>query len=1733
MNEVLISSHLASLTGNLIASGKHEESALDHVRQIIAGALDKQDVQSLQNTKFSFETTDFFSSENISATEQAKLDHAIKQSRVIKTQSSQNLRVFIRDVPVRSTLVPGSIPAWAAGALLDQTAGPFLSKDGRHIWIDIYRIIEQSVAIYIQGQAQPAIIFTGVFEVFGIGMPSPVLQAAQQYTVAGGSVWIYASLLAATATSGLYCGVKVKGGTVSLHTAPVIQNNQLVIQPDNLVLVSLDLEQQADPGAGHHNLHGIDARHAKYHLPDKLSFSFQGTNHTIEDVAPAKWKIYGQEASFQWTGDQNAVFDPLLYKVLIPVKCDKSVFEVVECKSPFNEIEGKAPIKEAFWGLMAAMLDVSNPMDAYGTGDLIIRCGAGLRSHWASMKGADARLFAPQILGEPGWIGIYDPLSSALGATQSLRLWQDEQNPHGTSVDITYREKAPLIFFTVSAGEELLLTSCNAGFHIDHPVKVNGEPVSVNSKDSALILMANDTKNLIYLYDDNILWDNKLPFEKVPSQKPIALDLDNALFTLSPVNGCFLFGIVEKTWEKAIKGDLWLVFGFYAYLPTLPDPYAANLALIRRRYGLNNDFDPRRRKIYLWMACLVAFERIDDTKDKVGVAFYFSGNPALTEGASGTPESEMVVMTKENIPDYRGWWKEKFPTLDRDTFALLDVSSNVNQFGISFNAFGDREFAMMRTADVVPSEQDTTVNNGLPIIVEGMEVKTRGMFARIFTLPEIAWEPVINLTAPDCPPPSGMAPELGFNYYPNDGGPTRIFNNSNSLVALSPAPMLGFLLDEFKNNPKSVTVASFTLPFGLKALALITKAGTETKKPELDNIQPKFKESMQGGIQIRAIAGNHGIVNSDPSQSDSDMFNGFTLQLNNILDINGNLTGTSTLGDSVTRIFNTDFFNPPSYLPGRPGVPVEQIDFSGYGASMFSNWLSPSATFAQTSQSRFDVMVGRTAYEVIQVKSMLYPWGIRVVRTITLYRTSSGYVYRTDSGWKAETDGKFDFRYTVTLNNTTTPVGSPYIIHPGIIKGLFNVRNIKEDPGVAEYHFDKYNPGDKYIDAATGKEITITDPAGLVEPVFCRAVWFDADVEIENVVQGMVNKRVVSKKILGYVQLAPPGKPLTDQQLGQLLALQGGSIGGDLDCTLDINSLSGGSSGNKPLQMRVNRFDVSISQDNAGNPLFVAAARGNVLLPKDGSWSMIQHETGTGNVVPLPDNSAVPLIREGALDKNTMKLPSPAGKLLRIAYPLEVVRDPVLQTVNLGILQTTSTQKALFLTPSFQNGITSLMSKTPPLFADAYRLMTGNGIFPNIGTAIGGDFGKVVPLVTYDSVGNAINSFTQNALKDGNLNVLELLELNPAQAAGAIEQGMKLLKQVEQFDIPDIDIFLVKMDAFKIYIEYKTQDQDGSSAPVNTKLDFDVNSLAADVEDTCKSKLNNLAMVVDLGSMKRLMTIKGNFNSSKGQESNYGGSTEGMPTPEIDFSKDLQPLIDILQLLASLSTGDYAAVLQEGLKIAMSNSGEIWEYKFEAEKDIPLLRFPPTDELYNSPDTPLKLEASLGLGVYFSAAIRETSDPSQLLPTAGGYLKFHGGLSVLCMSLGYGSIFAVGSVDVKIACDTTVGPSLDLKFGFGAEIVVGLPVIGHVSLTFMVGLEMYSDATCVRISAMLYFRGNAEILGGLVSVTITIEAKGTVEVRTNDQTNCTAEVTFGLDISIFWVIDISFSDTWSETRQIS
>jgi hypothetical protein len=1297
----------------------------------------------------------------------------------------------------------------------------------------------------------------------------------------------------------------------------------------------------------------------------------------------------------------------------------------------------------------------------------------------------------------------------------------------------------------------------------DRPVTVAGEALAIRSKNSLLVLAVNKISRLIYLFDDNILFDNIDFTQKSPSfPRPVALALRNALFKVTPVNGCLLFGQLAEDFVEVSRGFLFLTFGMYAYLPTLPDPYAANLGNLRAQFrtqrGRLAASALQAQNIWLLLVCQVKWEAAADADapDAVEVSFHFAPLPAQSRSSSASgagassaiahslfsapappapppadaprPAEFAIVATHTDVrmPDYARLWDEQTGRLQQDAFALLDVSTKADLLGVSFALFGDRRMAMVTTHTASAAAPSVP---GFPLQVQGMDVVSQGINVRAFTPPLISWEPVVNLT----PKAVQGDPDEGVNYYPDDGGPTRLINNSPQQVALAPIPLTNFLVEAFGEDDKFTALALFTLPFGLKALAVLQQKYVGREGTRVAFNSKSFADGVSGARQLEIHGGEAEV------EGQNRMFKGSTVQLNNILGLDGAPTGNSTLGKNPTIIFNGEFF-PESNLINERGVPLTRLDISGYGASIFSHWLNPMAPIASTSQAKFDVFVGRCAHEIIQVKSLLYPWAIKVVRTITLFRTGSGYVYRHDSGWKAESDGRFDFSYYVYVPKpvpppplTTEERQATYQIHPGIVKGLFNVRDIQETEEILPFKGQMtIKAGADYVN---NKGVWTKNAGGDLGINFLlQPVYFSADVEIENPVSGHVTKTingapkqvVPSRRILGFVQIEPLGQPLTNEALRDLIKRQQGSIGGPADCVINI-----GQSGQL---MRLNRFDVSNSfAANGVDPVFVAAGRGNVILPKDGSWSLVRHQHGTGEVSPVEQGLSVPLIRMGRLVKplgGQLALDlDPDGQLLRVAETTELLRQPVADTINYGFLQTTDTQKALFLTPSFKHGSNTLFSKTPPLFADAFRIVNSKAIFPNIGDAAS-NFGDAISLVKSGA------EFTKSALTDGGKQVWELMQIDKV-AGGVREEGYKLLKKVEEFALPSVSKTLIEIGSFKIYLEYKAdniQKPGGGTKNLPGGLNFDIDSFAGDVADRWKSRMSNVGLVVDLGPIKRLMTIKGNWDARKGAEAQYKGSDTDpdFPSPQIEFSPELQPVIDILQILQDLRGENYKDAFQRGVRLAMSNKAGSWEYKFEASKEIPVVRFPMPDFLYNDPNAPLKLEAGLKLGAYFNAALKVPTNANQLLPTAGGYLGFYGRLSVMCVSLSIATVYAIGQVNLDIGADTKLGPTLRMKFGFGAQLVVGLPVVGNVSVLYMVGVEIYLDSSKVSVSAFLLFQGHAELLAGLISVTITIEAKGTVS-RSAERTDLSAQVTFALEISLFLIIDISFSTSWEEQRQIA
>jgi hypothetical protein len=109
----------------------------------------------------------------------------------------------------------------------------------------------------------------------------------------------------------------------------------------------------------------------------------------------------------------------------------------------------------------------------------------------------------------------------------------------------------------------------------------------------------------------------------------------------------------------------------------------------------------------------------------------------------------------------------------------------------------------------------------------------------------------------------------------------------------------------------------------------------------------------------------------------------------------------------VGEIFENDFGSTGERV--QPGVPVRRIDFSGYGASIYSDWKKPDQIPPAIIKVQFETTIGRTAYEVVKAASVIYPYCPRVVRTVTIQRRNAGWMYRTDTGWQPASHGLFQF----------------------------------------------------------------------------------------------------------------------------------------------------------------------------------------------------------------------------------------------------------------------------------------------------------------------------------------------------------------------------------------------------------------------------------------------------------------------------------------------------------------------------------------------------------------------------------------------------------------------------------------------------------------------------------------------------------------------------------------------------
>ncbi|MEP6712340.1 MAG: hypothetical protein ABJA37_07995 [Ferruginibacter sp.] len=1723
MNENLLAL-LARLCGDITLNNNSDTNSVIQLQEAVASAIINQPSLNIPGS-FQFEEIENFSTHHLAAEDLQHLNNVLQRVQESPQTIDTSIQVFRRQVPFISSQVRGSVPEWGRGASVVNTLGPFINRDSRRFWFDIYRIIPV-VQVWLQGALQPFMLLP--LEVNNrINIIGP-----RSYKIPKGSVWIHADLFATASPDNLFCGLTVADGELSF-TGPLTigAGNKLIVPNGMEAAVHLHLEQKVVKDISPDD-NGIDIKEATIELPKTLDFTLNNTGQSLT-AGPAGWNLYGQAINFVFDNTRAMRWSPEINRILIPYKADVTAFEVQLCKSSVCAIAGKAVIADTEWGLSAAAININAPLQADGTGAMVLGVTEGLEASWLGLKDANlfekssAQLKNALVMLMPGRINIATLFAANPTGKQRYNLWQetiDGIEKPVQYIDLLYTKQFFFFYDSLQKGTESVSAQANCINNVDKPVQANGLPFKVESLQTVFTLTISKDLQIAMLYDDDIIRDNfiknykPVPGVNVPpiSFEAIAIALNNALLTVSPVYGILLYGDL-KTEDSFDKCLLVYSFGLIQYLPTLPDPYAANISFLKRRQLRGPNNEPLQNKhllseITALLVCLMNWDNFNapsinfflgdkpvsaqnninnDAQAWQGRNLRFDGlkngeilgaiqrsnlqrsTTLLTQKWQDVTDNaeesnHMLSMDTEIMMSVNRSYAGDSVSLFRNAFALLDVSTNADLMGVSL-AFSNDDFIFRKTHTV---KEEITGN---PITIQGLDVHATSRLVQIYALPQISWEPMLNASEIVNP---AEDPFPGILYYLNDGVPAQIANTSNKPVNLAPIPLTKQVTEAYNKDDLPLW-SYFTLSNGMMALAMYLK-NSDGSKPLVELIEQTFKGDLATGLQIKT-EGFFDKINNHKK------FLGSAHQLPNINNLIFPTTNNrSVLSGSVTKIFNKEFGSETGLDPTPPGMymPLERYDFSGYGANIFSHWVNANAALAQTSQAMFDVWRGRTAHEVIQVKSVIYPWGIRVVRTITIYRGSNGFPWRTDSGWKAESDGIYDFR-TPIKDSADAAVQAAlqveklrtYNFHPGTVEGVFNVRNIKEDTTLKPFTTTWNKTTGVYI-GNDGHPAVAPPPQPL--EVNLVPVYFDADVKLDNVTQGATDGKVLSQRMLGYLQLAPKGVFIFEEDFANLLQQMNG-LGGPVDCTVNIHQ-------SKQL-MRITRVEVNPSHDSSNKRVFVAAAKGTPILPKDGSWSVVKHNASTKEVLPLSGNDTIPIVRQGIRNfvAGTLNYTQDKTQAVNVAEATELFKALESRAMQYAFLQSTGENKVLFRNPLFQMGVDVLKGSVPDL-ADAYRLMNSKGIFPKL---------EDLPSIT------KIGADYEVKIK---------------------EEGYKLLNKVDPGKILDQTLtqvspfYIIKTNDVKVYIKYESK---GNPSVFNL-----------DIDSTAKNwlnKMDDVSMYVDLGPFIELLVIRGKFDTKKGEAPKF-------IEPVLEFGPDLQPVVEILLLLSQLSINpNYTDILKKGLKIAMSNSPNNWEYKFQADKEIPVLRFPPPN--LDTAAAPLRIEASLKTGVYFNVAIPLPPTKGIQAPSAGAFVEFYGKLSVMCLSVGVGTIYAIGQVTVRISADTVIGPALYMKFGFGVEAVVALPVIGSVSVYFAAGVEMSLDSTQITIGGFVLFRGRADILGGIVTVTIQIEASGKVQKRLGDaktgSTNMIAQVTFSLDISICFIIDISFSEQWSEQRQLA
>jgi len=1103
-------------------------------------------------------------------------------------EDAEQVILAVRSLPVHTTRLPESHPAASAGMQIERIFGPFLDRFGRELWVDLFRTT-RFVRFRETTTSQPFLALPLRLNTLGPSGPS------HNWILPEGSVWLATHLVDSTAPLQCFSGLRVNGGTLEFDAPVSITSSNLVISPSAGFTLTLDLSPiEPELGSGP----GGDARSAQVKLPDKVTFRFDASGARVIDLASGGATLYGTAVAVSaGTGPLQAEYLPEHNRLAFQMIADRSTVEILGVKSTLAQPQGSARLLRVAWGLPAAVTDAAHLGEASGNNVLMFWLDEGLSLTWKNQ---------PQRLSLGELVLSVDPnrLSMVAANAATVRIQQIFNIEAGKSAErlvLRWPQKSAITFISQASGSETLALQADLSLTTRNPVDLAGEPLPIRAESASLFLIQ-DTSG------DRLMIQTQVSAELL--QRVLGLGLVNGVLVTHFPNLLAIGAAYQD--DQLVAGMIRMRFPLRDVIPTLPDPYASNVAKLR------HSVSPRENYAY----SLLGWEPGERKFDII------APNVPLPQAGS-LPLSETFDLDSDNREQLSEALKQSGDAFEFErsrSLILLDLSSSVGQFGVAIGHHRGRGEQPPITHIPVGGLSQTRV------VVKEMQLQMAGPGLSLITLPAVQWEVV--WTEYD---PGPFPPRLSFA---NNGVPTVFSVPTVNLVPVQPAQAIDRIIENFAAPvAESQQVDSrFTLPFGIVARALLNKAKDADSRSAAVTLNQPREDQLKGTPQLSVEA----IDASLPADATPSLA-GFAVQMP--IGLPG---GRGTIGDSATTIFNT-------YLGAsgaRPMVPVSRIDISGYGESLFSDWRNPfndpAVDAVAVTQARFDVLVGRTALEIVQVRTKLFCYGIDVVRTVTIERRNSGMVSRHDSGWQAASDGSYDF-------------GPGIVTHPGVVRRITRVVNIRE----------------------TGQVLTIDGKQ-------LAAVRFDGELHIEGAAPIPVRGH------LGYVQITAGA--LIGATTYAKLVETAGQMGGEADITFAI--------GDGEQRMRLHRVGVGVTP-GMGGPEFAIAAWGSPVFPAGGQWSFLRVDDPAVPPTDIDTTLGVPLVRAG-----TAMAPPPPTSPYRFVDPEDLLRPDNPDTDYAIMHAMGTQRVLFPRPKVEAGDSSRISSTQIPLLADSFVLATSEGIFP-------------------------------------------------------------------------------------------------------------------------------------------------------------------------------------------------------------------------------------------------------------------------------------------------------------------------------------------------------------------------------------------------------------------------------------